>query len=299
MKGEFMKSFKFLDDFKRKREEEIKAVDVDALPKPTNTAETSGPKKMKNFKDWQPWKTFLVGFAGVAFIVIVWVIYGAVTGGQEFLSSPGNVINELVKMNNNGFLWKHIGMSFSRVLIGYAIATVTSIPIAFLMAWYKPVRAFVDPFIQFLRCIPPIAYVPIIVAAFGVGEAPKYFIIWMACFLTMTVTIYQGVKNVDLTLVKAAYTLGARDRNLFLDVIVPSAFPFILTAMRLGIGAALTTLVAAELTGATAGLGAMIQNQASQLNFSAAIMGILILGIFGIILDKVLLFAEKRLTRWK
>ena len=115
----------------------------------------------------------------------------------------------------------------------------------------------------------------------------------------MTVTIYQGVKNVDLTLVKAAYTFGAKDKNLFLDVIVPSSFPFILTAMRLGVGAALTTLVAAELTGTTYGLGAMIQSQASNLNFGVAIMGIIILGVFGIILDKILLFAEKKLTKWK
>ena len=115
----------------------------------------------------------------------------------------------------------------------------------------------------------------------------------------MTVTIYQGVRNVDLTLVKAAYTFGAKDRNLFLGVIVPSSFPFILTAMRLGVGAAMTTLVASELTGTTYGLGAFIQTQGSNLEMDGAIMGIIILGLVGILLDKLLLLAEKRLTRWK
>ena len=103
-----------------------------------------------------------------------------------------------------------------------------------------------------------------------------------------SIMIYRVHKAVEL-----------KDKNLFLDVIVPSSFPFILTAMRLGVGAALTTLVAAELTGTTYGLGAMIQSQASNLNFGVAIMGIIILGVFGIILDKILLFAEKKLTKWK
>ena len=98
----------------------------------------------------------------------------------------------------------------------------------------------------------------------------------------------------------ACFDSNELDFNTLLkDVIVPSSFPFILTAMRLGVGAALTTLVAAELTGTTYGLGAMIQSQASNLNFGVAIMGIIILGVFGIILDKILLFAEKKLTKWK
>lgn len=290
---------RFLIEREEAHKAEVASVDINKLPKPTNTAETSGPKKMKDFGNWQPWKTLAVGLAGLVVIIILWFIYGATTP-DGFLSNPQEVWKAFVRAAfETGVLWKHMGYSFSRVLIGYAIAIVASIPLAFLMAWYRPVRAVVDPIIQFLRCIPPIAYVPLIVFGMGVGEGPKYVIIFIACFLTMTVTIYQGVKNVDLTLVKAAYTFGAKDKNLFLDVIVPSSFPFILTAMRLGVGAALTTLVAAELTGTTYGLGAMIQSQASNLNFGVAIMGIIILGVFGIILDKILLFAEKKLTKWK
>lgn len=290
---------KFLKDIEEKRLQEVLAVNVDNLPKPVNTAKTSGPKKMKDFSPWAPWKNMVVALGTVVVLVIIWFIYGAVNP-EGFLSSPKGVWDSLVMQAfKSDVLWKHIGYSFSRVLVGYAIAIVASIPIAFLMAWYRPIRAAIDPIIQFLRCIPPIAYVGLLVAALGINEAPKYVIIFIACFLTMTVTIYQGIKNVDLTLVKAAYTFGAKDRNLFLDVIVPSSFPFILTAMRLGVGAALTTLIAAELTGTIYGLGAMINTAANDLRFGPAIMGIIVLGIFGIVLDKLLLFIEKQLTKWK
>ncbi len=297
---------KFIQDYEAKKEEEISRVDVSSLSKPVNDAATSGPKKMKDFTLWKGWKTALVGLAGVIFVIFIWWLYAFIqskTGGTSWLSDPWTVLQRFIDMagRKNTFLWQHLGYSMQRVLVGYGIALITSIPVAFIMAWYKPVRAFLDPFIQFMRCIPPIAYVPIVVAAFTQfgSEAPKYFIIWLACFLTMTVTIYQGVRNVDLTLVKAAYTFGARDRNLFMGVIVPSSFPFILTAMRLGVGAAMTTLVASELTGTKYGLGSFINYQGNELRMDNAVMGIIVLGLCGILLDKILLLIEKRLTRWK
>lgn len=301
------KKLKFLEEKEMKRNEAINNVDLTSLSKPVNDVATSGPKKMKDFSHWPTWKNTVVGICGIIFVIFIWWLYAficAKNNQTSWLSDPFTVFDRFIKMSSaeqNFYLWKHLGYSAQRVLVGYSIAIVTSIPVAFIMAWYRPVRAFLDPFIQFMRCIPPIAYVPIVVAAFSVfgDEAPKYFIIFLACFLTMTVTIYQGVRNVDLTLVKAAYTFGAKDKNLFLGVIVPSSFPFILTAMRLGVGAAMTTLVASELTGATYGLGAFIQNRGSNLEMDYAVMGIIVLGLCGILLDKILLFVEKRLTRWK
>ena len=293
---------KFVTEAKVKREEEIKAVDLAALTKPINDAATSGPKKMKDFSAWAGWKTFCVGLIGVIAVIGIWWAYAAITtslGGTSWLSSPPEVWDRFIATASNGILWEHLWASLQRILVGYAIALVVSIPVGFIMAWYKPFRAFLDPFIQFLRCIPPLAYVPIIVVALGTGESSKYFIIWLACFLTMTVTIYQGIRNVDMTLIKASYTFGARDKNLFIDVVVPSSFPFILTAMRLGVGVALTTLIAAELTGGRFGLGAFVNSMGNVTRFAEAFMGIIILGAIGIIFDKLLLLLERRLTRWK
>lgn len=113
------------------------------------------------------------------------------------------------------------------------------------------------------------------------------------------VTIYQGIKEVDLTLVKAAYTFGATDRNLFLDIMIPAAFPFILVGARLGIATALTTLIAAEMTGTIYGIGARIQGAQQFMDVPIVLLGIITIGVIGYVLDWLLLFAEKKLTRWK
>ena len=153
------------------------------------------------------------------------------------------------------------------------------------MAWYLPVRGVLEPWIQFIRNIPPLAYVPLVVITAGVGRKPQIIVIWIATFLIMTVTIYQGVRNIDNTLVKA--------------VIFPATTPFILTAVRLGISVALTTLIAAETTGATAGLGMRIRSLANSFETAGMLMYIIIIGIIGLVMEKIIKFLEGRLTGWQ
>ena len=141
--------------------------------------------------------------------------------------------------------------------------------------------------------------IPLVVLAMGLSEKSKYTIIFITSFLVMVVTISQGIKEVDLTLVKAAYTFGAKDFNLFCDIMIPASFPFILVAARLGISTALTTLIAAEMTGTIYGLGARIQGAQQFMNQSIVLLGICTIGIIGFILDRVLLWLEKKLTGWK
>ena len=115
----------------------------------------------------------------------------------------------------------------------------------------------------------------------------------------MVVTIYQGIKEVDKTLVKAAYTFGATDKDLFFDIMIPASFPFILVGARQGIAASLTTLIAAELTGTIYGLGARIQGAQQFMDTAIVLLGIITIGVIGFVLDKVLLLIEKKLTKWK
>jgi NitT/TauT family transport system permease protein len=261
-----------------------------------------GAKKMKDFSDGKKWfNTCMVILSIIIGFLLWWLLSATVEKVHYFLSTPAEVWQAFVaRAITKNWYWTDVGTSLTRVLVGYSLAFVVSIPVAFLMAWYRPARNALDPWIQFFRTIPPIATIPIMIVAFGgTGEPPKYAIIFIAVFLTMTVTIFQGIRNIDLTLVKAAYTFGAKDRNLFLDVIVPDSFPFILTAMRLGVGAALTTLIAAEMTGATDGLGAMIMNASGNNRIDIVIMGIISIGIIGFTFDRLLLILEKILTRWK
>ena len=220
------------------------------------------------------------------------------TGGIIF-ASPKEVVEAGIKLAQKGSLWVNIRVSLFRVLGGFSLGLIAAIPVAFLMGWYRIFRSIVEPWIQFIRTIPPISYIPLVIVAAGVGEESKIIVIFIASFLVMVISIYQGVRNVDATLIKAAKVLGAKDGTIFLKVVVPASFPFILVGIRLGLAAALTTLVASELTGAQAGLGTMIQEASLYFQMNIVLLGIVLIGILGITLEKIVKYLERRLTGWQ
>ena len=261
------------------------------------------PKKMRKLKDFSDGnkKTRLI-LMTISIIggFLLWYLITLIPTINTFLASPKQVWRAMLsEIAADGRYFKDITISLQRVLIGFGLAFICSIPVAFLMGWYPKVRNLVEPWIQFFRTIPPIALIPLVILAMGLGEAPKYTIIFIAAFLIMVVTIYQGIKEVDKTLVKAAYTFGATDKDLFLDIMIPASFPFILVGARQGIAASLTTLIAAELTGTIFGLGARIQGAQQFMDTAIVLLGIITIGIIGFVLDKILLFIEKKLTKWK
>ena len=195
-------------------------------------------------------------------------------------------------------LWGDFVSSMICVACGFSLGFVTALPVAFLMAWYVPVRKIIEPWINFIRNIPALAYAPLIVIAAGVGRTPAIILIWICTFMTMTVTIFGGIRNIDNTLVKAAKVLGANDVDIFFRITLPATVPFIITAVRLGLGAGLTTLLAAESTGAQAGLGMRIRMLASTFESDAMLLYILIIGLIGLILNIIIDFIEGRLTSW-
>ncbi len=254
-------------------------------------------KKRKDFIDAIPnWGWLLISLLS-ALALWFWLSVNPSTS-RSFPFAP-EVLKALMTMIERGVLWKDFSSSMISVLIGFVLGFVTSIPVAFLMAWYRPVRYIVEPWIQFIRNIPPLAYVPLIVIAAGVGRRPQVIVIWTATFLIMAVTIYQGVRNVDETLIKAARVLGARDRDLFVKVIFPATTPFIITAVRLGVSVALTTLIAAESTGAKAGLGMRIRSLANNYEVAPMLLYIIFIGIIGITSEKIIKYLERKFTGWQ
>ncbi len=265
------------------------------------------PRKLKDFSEGPVMQRRVILICSVIGGVLLWWFLSTLPGVGVILAGPQDIIKRaLPELMNNGatgeyeryLLLKHIRWSFQRVFSGWAIAFLAAVPIAFLMAWYRVFRYCVDPWIQFFRTIPPIALIPMVILLMGTGEQAKTTVIFITSFLVMTVTIFQGVKNIDMTLVKAAYTFGADDFSIFLRVVIPYSFPFILTAARLGVSTALTTLIAAEMTGTFYGLGSMIQTAQIYFRMDKVILGIICIGVIGFILDRLLLFAEKKLTRW-
>ena len=233
------------------------------------------------------------------FGIFVWSAISHVPDIGAVIVGPVKVFKSLFSNIESGYLLIQIKDSLVRVLLGFFLGFICSIPIAFLLGWYEGIRVVVEPWIQFFRTIPPIALIPLVIALFGIGTSAKVAIIFFAVFLTMVVTIYQGVKNVDFTLIKAARVFDASDAQIFIHVIVPATIPSIFTAIRLGLASALTTLVAAELTGSDTGLGTMIQQAGMYFRMDVVLMGILVIGIIGFIFDKIVLFLEKKLTSWQ
>ncbi len=205
----------------------------------------------------------------------------------------------LKTMIDRGVFFTDLSSSLISVTVGFAIGFVLSLPVAILMAWYAPVRNIIEPWIQFIRNIPPLAYVPLIVISAGVGRKPQIIVITIATFLIMTVTIYQGVINIDETLIKAARVLGATDKDIFLKVIAPATLPFIITAIRLGSSTALTTLIAAESTGAVAGLGMRIRSLNNSFESEPMLLYIIVIGIIGMAIEKIVKLLERKFTGWQ
>ena len=265
-------------------------------------------RKLKDFSDGPASARHIKHILSLVCGVLIWWQLSLMPGVGVILAGPQDIIRKaLPELLNDGssgeferfLLVKHIRWSFQRVLLGWAIAFAAAIPTAFLMGWYRTFRDIVDPWIQFLRTIPPIALIPMVILLMGTGEKAKITVIFITAFLVMTVTIYQGIRNLDYTLVKAAYTFGANDFSIFVRVVVPYTFPYILTAARLGVSTALTTLIAAEMTGTFYGLGSMIQTAQIYFRMDKVMLGIICIGIIGFILDRLLLLAEKKLTRWQ
>ncbi|MDC7291412.1 ABC transporter permease [Blautia schinkii] len=242
------------------------------------------------------WAWLLISLATA---LILWYILSINPKTSRVFPNAVLVFGSIGTMIERGVFWKDIGSSMLSVIMGFAFGFVTAVPVAFLMAWYRPVRYIVEPWIQFIRNIPPLAYVPLIVIGVGVGRTPQVIVIWLATFLTMTVTIFQGVINVDETLIKAAKVLGAKDSDLFVKVIFPATTPFIITAIRLGISVALTTLIAAESTGAVAGIGMRIRSLSNSYETTPMLLYIIIIGVIGMLSEKVLKLFERKFTGWQ
>ncbi|MFC6169791.1 ABC transporter permease [Loigolactobacillus jiayinensis] len=229
----------------------------------------------------------------------VWWLLSVLPGTKESFPNPVAVASAVGTMLGRGVLFSDIGSSLFSVIWGFVFGFIFALPIAILMAWYKPLENIIGPWIQFIRSIPPLAYVPLVVVSAGIGAKAQIIVICIATFLVMTVTIYQGVVNIDPTLIKAARVLGARDRDIFVHVIVPAATPYIITAVRLGATTALTTLIAAESTGAEAGLGMRIQSLSQTFDMAPMMLYIIIIGIIGITLDKLIRMFERKVTKWQ
>ncbi|PHY05706.1 MAG: ABC transporter permease [Alcaligenaceae bacterium] len=199
----------------------------------------------------------------------------------------------------NGRLLRDIGMSTQRVALGVALGISAAVPVGFMLGWYKDVRRFIDPLINFFRALPPIALIPLVIVYFGIGESAKVAILFYATFFAGVIVMYEGVAQISPIFVKVSRTLGATDAEIFRKVIFPLTVPHILTALRVALGVAWATLVASELIAAQQGLGAMIQNASSFFQLDIIYVGIICIGFVALIMDVLLRRLSRGLVAWQ
>ncbi|MBD0424686.1 ABC transporter permease [Streptomyces sp. TRM S81-3] len=232
----------------------------------------------------------------VALGIALW--WGLAAAGFK-LPTPPEVVSRAGTLIGDGTLGQDALASLTRVLIGFALGTAVAVPVGFLMGWYGLLRGLIEPWVQFFRTIPPLAIIPLAVVVMGIDETPKIFVIFLAAFLACVISTFQGVVSVDRTLINAARVLGAKDATIFARVVVPASTPFILVGMRVGLGSAWATLVAAELIAAQQGLGYRMQNAQLYYDLPTIFVGLISIGILGLLMDRVLLLAERKLTGWQ
>jgi NitT/TauT family transport system permease protein len=236
--------------------------------------------------------------ASVVLGIGLWTASAALAN-NTLIPTPIEVVRAFGELIGNGRLWDNTAASLVRVLLGFSLGVVAAIPAGFLMGWYRLMRGLIEPWVQFFRTIPPLALIPLVSVLLGSGETATVFVIFLASFLSCVVAVFQGVRGVDLTLINAARVLGAKDGTIFARVVVPASVPFIFVGMRMALGAAWATLVASELIAAPKGLGRMMQSASQFLQTDVIVVGIVMIGVLGFVMDRILLMFETRLTRWQ
>jgi len=221
-----------------------------------------------------------------------------------FLPQPERIFTSFIEAWNGEIqggkpLWEHFMWSLIRVFAAFALACVTAIPAGIAMGVSRIARGIFDPPVEFYRPLPPLAYLPLIVIWFGIEETAKIVLIYLACFAPLAMAARAGVKSVMIEQINAAYSMGASKWQVIRHVIVPAAMPEIFTGMRIAIGFGWTTLVAAEMVAATAGLGQMVLNASNFLRTDVVIMGIVVIGAVAYLFDLLMRRVERLVVPWK
>jgi taurine transport system permease protein len=221
-----------------------------------------------------------------------------------FLPQPERIVTSFVEAWNGEIqggkpLWEHFMWSLIRVFAAFVLACVTAVPVGIAMGVSRLWRGLFDPPVEFYRPLPPLAYLPLIVIWFGIEETAKIVLIYLACFAPLAMAARAGVKSVMIEQINAAYSMGASKWQVIRHVIIPAAMPEIFTGMRIAIGFGWTTLVAAEMVAATAGLGQMVLNASNFLRTDVVIMGIVVIGAVAYLFDLLMRYVERLVVPWK
>ena len=239
--------------------------------------------------------------AGLAFFLLLAVWSILTYGGWVpplFLPAPDAIISSGVQLFTEFDLMKDIGASVWRVTTGFLAAAVIGVPLGVLMGSLKIFEAFFEPFLGFIRYMPASAFIPLFILWLGIGESEKVAVIFFGTFFQLTLMVMDVTKNVSQELIDTSYTLGVSKRSVFWRIILPASMPGIMDTLRITFGWAWTYLVVAEIVAASSGLGYMIMQSQRFLKTANIIVGIIVIGVIGIIIDLAFKWLYRRLFPW-
>jgi NitT/TauT family transport system permease protein len=240
------------------------------------------------------------GFAFFVLFVALWA--WATFGGhvsKTFLANPLTMLREGFELlTRHGFLFD-IAMTIWRVVGGFVLAALVAVPLGVVMGAYKPVEAFLEPFVSFARYLPASAFIPLLILWAGIGELQKLLVIFIGSVFQLILMVAVTVGSTRRDLIEAAYTLGAGDGGIIRRVLLPSSAPDIAEILRLVLGWAWTYVIVAELIGSSSGIGHMITDSQALLNTGQIIFGIIVIGLIGLVSDFLFKAFNAWLFPWK
>jgi len=245
-------------------------------------------------------KSSLPALGVIVALLVAW--WGAIVVTQSLIfPTPWGVVTGAIELLVNGTLWRHIGASLLRVGTGFALAVCIAVPLGLWMGWVRGAYNTLNPLFQMLRPISPIAWIPIAILWFGVGDASPIYLIFISSVFPMIVQTTVGVHTIDKRYLRAAENFGVSRATLFRQVVIPAVLPQVLVGMRIGLGVAWLVVVAAEMIALRSGLGYMIMDSRNAGNrYDLVIAGMIIIGVIGLSLDSTMRRLERiRWVRWR
>jgi taurine transport system permease protein len=244
-----------------------------------------------------------ISLASVAVFVFLWHVGGRLElFSPLLLPPPGEIVDSAAEMLTEGYrqlpLWHHVAVSMGRVFGAFIPAVLIGVPMGLAMGLFPVLRAIMDPFVQFFRPLPKLALIPLVILWLGIGEVSKVFLIFISALLTILVGCAAAAGGTDQGRLRLGRALGATDRQLLRYIVFPGALPEIFTAVRLAVGVGWTTLIAAEMVAADTGIGWMVLNAGSYMRTDIVMLGIILLGLTGYILDMVIVALQKVVVPW-
>ena len=240
------------------------------------------------------WWRVAAGFVGIAVVVGIWWIAALVVGSSVTLPTPADTVGTLIHYSRHPYptmgntLLEDAGFSLARILIGFAWGAIAGILIGAAMAGVKAFRWMIDPLIELSRPLPPLAFIPLLIVWFGIGELPKVLLVGMGVVPIMVVTVVAAIDAVPEEFTEAARCLGASRRYALLHVRLRAALPAVITGLRLSMGLSWTSIVAVEMIAATNGLGYVILQAGNYLVTDLIFAGIVLIAVIALILDGLL-----------